>query len=300
MRGPIAAFRDTGLFLKLFLAFGLIMVVPVCISYFVSERATTQAVINRVFEETLDSLEVVGNQIEDILLRMIYVSLYVNNDGNVRSILMQSRSAPNTGSRSGNLQLWARLDSIGRMFENLAFNVMRTNCYFTLVSPSGYTYTSWPSQGTDLQRYVAQYTSPEPGLYVRWIGLEKNQVRADAKLYPYVITLTKSLSDRLGTSRYGTLVVSIPEAEIRGLMNRGRLTRSWFMVDRDFRVMSGSSPEALGTTVLPPERRTLLAGPQGRVLTDFPGMGHALVAYRKMQSEDWTLITVESYASITT
>jgi two-component system sensor histidine kinase YesM len=302
MRTFFAAFRNMGLFPKLFLAFGLIMVVPLFISYFVSQQATTQVVINRVFEETVDSLEVVGNQIEDLLQRMIYVSLYVNNDDNLKSILLESDYPSAAVSQSDKLRMWNRLNTVGKMFENLTFNVMRTKCYLTLISMSGYTYTSWSSLGTDLSRFAGRYRGHEQqqgGMYVRWVGLESNPLGADAMLYPHVITLTKSLSDRQGNARFGTIVVSIPEAEVRALMGRKQRARTWLLVDRDLTVLSGSDPAAVGSAFLPPERQGLLVGDAGSFLTDIGGIGRALVAYRRIRGGDWTLLAVESYASIT-
>ena len=302
MKRFIAAVRNIRLFQKLFLAFILIMLVPMFISYYFSQKSTTRVVVNRVFEETQNSLEVVGNQIEDILLRMIYVSLYLNNDENVRTILLDSGRPARGASRSDDLRYWTRLNTINRIFENLSFNVMRTKCFFTLVSLSGYTYTSWPTRGTDMTDYLADYphvSAADLGMYVHWVGIEKNRVSADAASYPYVITLTKTLITRQGDYPFGNLIVSVPESEIRALLYRGKGARLWFMVDKDLRVISGSEPALLGTPILEGDRRALSSGTEGHFLTDFKGAGRSLVTYRRMRNDEWTLITIESYASIT-
>ena len=50
MKNPITVIRNTGLFQKLFLAFVLVMLIPIFISYWFSQKSTTRVVINRVFE----------------------------------------------------------------------------------------------------------------------------------------------------------------------------------------------------------------------------------------------------------
>jgi hypothetical protein len=85
------------------------------------------------------------------------------------------------------------------MFENFSFNVMRVKCYFTLVGPSGYAYTNWPTRGTELSAYLDPYTaqsSVDHGMYVHWVGLERNRIAAEAPRAPYVLTLTKPLIGR--------------------------------------------------------------------------------------------------------
>ncbi|HET6444506.1 MAG TPA: sensor histidine kinase [candidate division Zixibacteria bacterium] len=285
---------------KLFLSFALIIVIPLLISYSVYKREADEILVSRVFQDTLTSLEVVSTRVEDILRRMTYISLYVNNDEKIQAIVKMNPRGRGDHAQS-KLEDFNRVKTVNSIFENLSFNILRVKSYFSLIIPSG-TYTSWPFGGPVGEAYLKNHAwgqAPNYGLYVHWEGLEPNYVTSDSADYPYVLTLMKSITDRYGTKHFGTFILSVPEMEISRLMFRDNLNASWFLLDHRGIIISSSRKELLGNHFFSVYPISVPEDVSGYFVTHLQETGKALITFHKLRGQDWTFFNIESYASIT-
>jgi two-component system sensor histidine kinase YesM len=265
-----------------------------------------EVIVKQVYGDTLNSLQLVASSVDEILGRMISASLYVSQDENIKLILQAESNISliddNIDQPKKMLERLNRINKVNNMLDNISFNTMGSKCYITLITPSGAKYTNWHYDGKLAEDYLLPYMNgkliPSDNSVI-WKDIEKNYVYNDVKSKPYVLTLIKNVNDEWYNQKYGTIIISIPEIEIRKFISSSNNNYKRFIIDKNMNIISDSNGENITKSfeeiydgVIPKERK-------GYFIDKLNSGNKVLITYYKIDTMQWTVIDIKSYDYIT-
>ena len=295
---------NINIFKKLIISFVIIIFVPLVISFYISQNSAKKMIIGQISSETMSSIELVTNSIDSLLKNMNSIALYVNEDTNIKELIIQetedSENTSNLNQESINLRKLNRINKFDSIIGNIAFNMMRIRCNITIITPTGQKYTNWAYEGEISDTYLdnlmhEKMAGKKAGLI--WNGIEKNYIKSDISSYPYVMTLIKNIFDTSGEKQYGTFLISISENEVSKLMApEGQLPKR-VILDENMKVISSTIKEWLNKPF------------KSICNCDFPVDAKSYFMFKDVKGEkliisfntirNWKVVDIKSYDSIT-
>ena len=291
-------------FRKLIIAFVIIIFVPLMISFYIFQKTANDMTVNQISSETSNSIELVSNSIDSLLNKITSIALYVNDDESIKELITQEMENSDAYSFSNreneNLKKLNRINKFNNIISNMAFNMIGTRCYITIVTASGQKYTNWTYEGSGSDSYLNRYmpgNKMDIGTSLVWKGIEKNYIDSDAGLHPYVMTLVKNIYNTIGEKRYGTFIISVPEDEISKLMTTENQLQKRVILDGNMNVVSSTVKEWLNKPfgnicdcVFPVE-------PKGYFVIDDVKGDKSIISYNTIRN--WKVVDIKSYDAIT-
>lgn len=291
-------------FRKLIITFIIIIFVPLMLSFYIFQKAANDMTVGQISSETSNSIELVSNSIDSLLKKITSLALYVNDDESIKELIMQEIGDSDAYSFSNreneNLNKLSRINKFNSIISNMAFNMMGTRCYITIVTSSGQKYTNWTYERAGSDSYLNRYmpgNTTDKGTSLIWKGIEKNYIESDAGLHPYVMTLVKNIYNAIGENQYGTFVISVPEDEISKLMTTENQLQKRVILDANMNVISSTVKEWLNKPfknicdcVFPEE-------PKGYFVIDDVKGDKSIISYNTIRN--WKVVDIKSYDAIT-
>jgi len=236
-------FQNKSIFKKLLMTFALVVIIPQGVSYYIAQRTASDLIISQNIAETVNSLTLVANSIDNLLQRAYSMALYVSSNEGVRHMLQETSNDISNiyGLNTQDLQLrqLERINQFSRIINNLAFNMIEVRSYIT-VAAYGQMFMNWTYTGNFSEGYFRYKDSGRI-----WIAFEPNYVSVDLRNLPYVWTIGKNIIDPLDNTWQGAFVISIPERSIAGFLAADDL-QTRFILDEYNRIISSTQPELLG------------------------------------------------------
>ncbi|WP_312370979.1 cache domain-containing sensor histidine kinase [Lachnoclostridium sp.] len=293
---------NISIYKKLLAAFVIIIILPQITSYLIAEQSSKKLIVGQLSSETMSSLQMASDNINTLLKRMTSIALFVNSDKGIKDLIEdESKSlTSNMITTDNNLRNLERINNFNSFIENIAYNMIGTRCYITVITKSGNRYTNWSSSGPSSTTFLEKYTpnnlqNKSPGFI--WEFLDKNYIDSDSKAYPYILTLVKNIYDNSGKKLYGTFIISIPEIELSNLIvsSSERLQTRRAVLDKNNIVISSNQSEWIGKTFSDIISTNIPEEPKGYFITK--GDSKKIISYSHLDS--MTIIDVKSYDSIT-
>jgi two-component system sensor histidine kinase YesM len=292
------------IFRKLIIAFIIIIFVPFMISFYVIQKTASDLTVSQISSETSNSIELVSNSIDSLLKKMASVALYVNDDESIKELILQEKEDLETSALSNpenrNLKRLNRINKFNSFISNMAFNMMGTKCYITIITLSGQKYTNWTYEGTFSDSYLNRYmpgNASDIKASLSWRGIEKNYIDGEAILHPYVMTLVKNIYNTAGDKQYGTFVISVPEDEVSRLMTTENQLQKRVILDEHMVVVASTIKEWLNQPfknicdcVFPEEQK-------GYFVIDDAKRDKSVLSYNTIRN--WKVVDIKSYDAIT-
>ncbi|ABX40913.1 cache domain-containing sensor histidine kinase [Lachnoclostridium phytofermentans] len=284
---------NISIYKKLLAAFVIIIILPQITSYLIAEQSSKNLIVGQLSSETMSSLQMASDNINTLLKRMTSIALFVNSDKNIKGLIEDETTADN-------LKNLDRINKFNSFIENIAYNMMGTRCYITVITKSGNRYTNWNSSGPSSSAFLEKYTpanlqNKSPGFI--WSFLDENYIDSDKKAYPYILTLVKNIYDNSGKKLYGTFIISIPEIELSNLTvsssEQPKTQRA--VIDKNNIVISSNQKEWIGKPLSDIISTNIPEEPKGYFITK--GDSENIISYSHLDS--MTIIDVKSYDSIT-
>ncbi|MFP4511182.1 MAG: sensor histidine kinase [Spirochaetaceae bacterium] len=225
-------------------AFVFLTILPLNVLYFVS-ITTTQRSLTRTFQEdTLASLHLVSQSVNNLLDRMVATAHFLDQDQVVNELLF-SNDALTTTSRFETLLTINRVNTI---MQNMMFTAIDAQGYVTLVMPNQMVYTNYPLTMEDRERLrsLHQQIDPDRTNHVQWVGGQPNYVRSGRALNPHLVTIEKAIVNNDTPGEFGWLIISVFESEFRRLLSEENADYLRLLVDANGIVISATDRSFIG------------------------------------------------------
>ncbi len=125
-------------------------------------------------------MELVSNSIISLLNKITSVALYVNDDDSIKELITEEIEDTKVSWYSNredvNLNKLNRINKFNNIISNMAFNMMGTRCYITIVTSAGQKYSNWVYEGASSDSYLNRYmpgNTADKGTNLIWKGIEK-------------------------------------------------------------------------------------------------------------------------------
>lgn len=291
-------FNDLPIFSKLIIAFLIIILLPLTIMFIQSRNTVSDVVVEQLSNNSINSLQLVGNSVDSLFKRMNSIALYVNEDKSIKDLLEQEndsfRSYGNA-TKEQRLEKLTRINMLGNIIDNLAFNMVGTKCYITILTNNNGRFSNWSYDGPKARAYFDSYADRSGVTNLVWKGIEDNYVDRDEEIAPRVITMEKCIFDPAGKKQFGTFIISIPENEISKLMDARDNQQERFLLDKDGRIVSATEKQWLGRTGAELPGLKPFTGKEDSYLLRHDGQ-EKLFTYYTFGS--WTLLDISSYETM--
>ena len=291
---------NISIFKKLIITFVTIIIVPLSISFYIYQRTANNMIVGQISSETMSSIALVSNSINSLLQKMISIALYVNDDQSIKEMITQEAQIPGSNANTENeyLNKLNRINKFGSIISNIAFNMVGTRCYITIITSAGQKYTNWAYEGQNSDAYLEQYIhGGVAGTGLVWKAMENNYIESDAKLHPYVMTLAKNILNLTGTKQYGTIIISIPEDEISMLMATESQPQTRVILDENMHVISSTKKDWLDQSFKSIYDCDFPAAQQGYFIFTGSKGEKSIISYNTVRN--WKIVDIKSYDSIT-
>ena len=238
---------DTSLFAKIMVAFVFFTILPLNIFYFVSITTTQRSLTRTLQEDTLSSLHLVSQSVNNLLDRMAASALFLDQDQTINELLF----ADEILSPDNRFEALLTINRVNTIMQNMMFTAIDAKGYITLVMPSEIVYTNYPYTMEDRSRLWSIYEQidPEQANYIQWIGGQSNYVASERTLNPHVITIEKAIVNNDAPAQFGWLTISLFESEFRNLLSDQSADHLRMLVDDDGIIMSATDPGRIGSRV---------------------------------------------------
>lgn len=295
---------NINIFQKLIIAFVVIIIVPLAISFYISQNTANNLIVGQISSETMSSIELVSNSIDSLLKKMNSIALYVNEDEGIKELITQEakdlEDFSDTSPESKNLRKLNRINKFYSLTSNIAFNMMGTRCYITFITSTGQKYTNWAYEGGSSDIYFNKYLlekieRKETGLV--WKGIEKNYIESEINMQPYVMTLTKNIFDTSGEKQYGTFLISVSENEISKLMSPGDQLQKRVILDENMNVISSTKKDWLNKPFKAICDCEFPMSQKGYFTFKDVDGEKSIISYNTVRN--WKVVDIKSYDSIT-
>lgn len=285
---------DLSISQKLTLTFVAIVIIPLSVSFYLALETSNNLVIDQITSETMDSLYMAKNSLDNLLRNMSSLALYVNEDSGIKDLIMQEALdlSGNSGIDEKTLSLH-KLDRIKKyngFFSNIAFNMLGVRSYITVTTEAGGYYTNWAYTGI-LPRIHHEWHGAETGGI--WALFEDNYVQYDIKRYPHVLTVGKNIIYPTDNKARGFFTISIPESEISALLAAGDPERTRVILDENNIILSSTRKEWLGASFASLYEFDF-SGSDGYAVLD---SGNLILSY--ITRENWKIVDIRPYDVVT-
>jgi len=291
---------DLSIFQRLMIAFVAVVIIPLTVSFYNAQNTTNDLVAAQITSETMSSLDLVANSINGLLNKMYSLAYYVNEDDNIRELMMQEdEDSKNESGQSEAVLVSRKLDRIKKfesIMNNIAFNMMDAKSYVTFLTEAGGRYTNWTYEGHLSELYLARAGAAKPTGEI-WLGVEKNYVSGESKAYPYVITLGKNIIYPQDKKMYGTFFISVTEDAVSSLLSADDKRQTRVVLNAGMEIISSTRKEWLGQSFGSLYEVSFPAEPTGSFMfTDGQGQ-RFMLSYHTLR--DWKIVDIKSYDVIT-
>ncbi|MFP4376821.1 MAG: histidine kinase [Spirochaetales bacterium] len=238
---------DSSLFARIMVAFVFFTILPLNIFYFVSITTTQRSLTRTLQEDTLASLHLVSQSVNNLLDRMVATALFLDQDQTVNELLFADEMLT-VGNR---FEALLTINRVNTIMQNMMFTAIDAKGYITLVLPDEIVYTNYPYTMEDRARLwdLYQQIDPDGANYIQWTGGERNYVTSERALNPNVITIEKAIVNNDAPGEFGWLAISLFESEFRNLLSDQNADHLRLLVDDDGVVMSATDPSHIGARV---------------------------------------------------
>ncbi len=300
MTSPVTIFSEFNIFKKLLISYVIIIVLPLMIVYVIYFNTSREILIDKVYENTTWSLELVSNGVDDVLKRMISSSLYINEDNNIQKLKELSKDYNGEavfGKSQMSIKELEALNGIDQLIENVSLNLVGIENYITIATKSGDIFTNWQRVIGQDDRLLKDFLGEEElpsGQTLLWFGIHRDYTIGGNR-DTYVITLLKNIY-QYNTKYFGTISISIPEKELGILLNEGIgpnghrliLDENGIIISSNFTEMVNLPFESLYSNDLPSSQK-------GYILESLINGELSLISYNRLEYMDWVIVDIQPY-----
>jgi len=276
-------------------AFVFFTILPLNIFYFVSITTTQSTLTRTLQEDTLSSLHLVSQSVDNLLDRMAASALFLDQDQTVNELLFANTMLTETNQFEALLMI----NRVSTIMQNMMFTAIDAQGYLTLVMPNQIVYTNYPYTMEARTRIwnLYQEIDPEAANYIQWTGGQDNYVASGRSLNPHLITIEKAIVNNDVPGEFGWLVISVFESEFRSLLSDQDADHLRLLIDAEGTIMSATTPSLIGsqigTLALQP-----LSGDSGYRWNEGRGE-RRMVAWAAVPKAGWMVADVRSDVGVT-
>lgn len=294
--------KKASFFQKILCTSFFIVIIPMVIFEIYSAKTIEKVVVDRVRDETSDSVYLAASNIENLISKIVSVQMFLYEDKELEEIgkkvlNLSSSSLGNNESKLLNIKFADRVDEI---LKSLLFNtvVMRSNV--TLVTSNGVILANYNYDSNKKEAILEEYMSEEQIELrtISWMGISENIDNSFYNQDNYMITLLKSMDIGEGQKNHANLLVSIMEKPLSELLAGKELQNNRFLVDQNGKIISSNDKSALNTELVSMMEDIPMKNEYGSMVFSSEKQGKVLVTYRKLDISPWMVIDVKPYAQI--
>lgn len=295
----IKKLNQLSIFRKLILIFILSIVIPLFITYFYSAAVVEDIMISRGYSDSLQNLKLINNTLNNYITKvsLTTMNLYVNED--IVELLQKELNDENKNNRLENIKLIRKIDNT---VQNLTYNATKSTVYTTLISSGKVIYTNYKRTSYNKLGPLIDYSAnkiKEKNRYITWKGIEENYIGEEKALYPYVITVGKSIEKINSEKLIGYFLLSIPEKVIRKFINNEDNTTR-ILLDKNRQVISSTDPNFLTMKFNQIyDEEMSMDKKHGYIVSKLATGTKSLITYTKVEANDWVLIDIKPYNQLT-
>lgn len=275
------------LFSKLIICFIVIIVLPLMVVYFFSYNSIRNIMINNTYKDTINSLNIISKDLDNVFNNMVSTAISTNNDMDVINFMLD---------KNDKIFPFEYKNKFDKFFENITDINFQNKIYFTILSSKGIEYSNWEQSIWDENVYLKDYYKNHMSLNynIKMENIEKNYIASERVLYPYVITLKKDLIRIGDTKKYGIFLESIPEQEIRHIMlgNESDVSR---IIVSEGTIISAYNPDYIGKSFNIIFKCQIPDDKKGYFINEKFNNEKELFTYYKLSNMNYYLVDIKSY-----
>jgi two-component system, sensor histidine kinase YesM len=217
-------------------AFIFIIILPLSISFIVSQAEIERTMIERVYTAAESSFQLVHRNIDELLERMSSAALFIDGSGELKQIVRD----PPTSSRDRFLQA----SYIEALFDGIENTVIRKDSFLTLLTSDKRLYTNY-YQHHDLPDEIQEVLEWRPDVYenlrLHWLGSTSIMDLYDSE-EKFTFTVLKQITLDPAAERTAFLLISLPRRVLEHEM-RVSSPSIYLLLDNNEHIV-GASPGA--------------------------------------------------------
>lgn len=275
------------LFSKLIICFIIIIVLPLMVVYFFSYNSIRNIMINNTYKDTINSLNIISKDLDNVFNNMVSTAINTNNDIDVLNFMLYDNYK---------IYPFDYKSKFDKFFENITDTNFQNKVYFTILSSKGIEYSNWEQSIWDENVYLKDYYKNHMSLdyNIKMENIEKNYITSEKAQYPYVITLKKDLIRIGDTNKYGVFLESIPEKEIRNIMLANENDARRIIVS-DGTIISAYNNEYIGKNFNDIFKCQIPDNKKGYFINKKFNNEKDLITYYKLSNMNYYLVDIKSY-----
>ncbi|TJY41570.1 HAMP domain-containing protein [Cohnella pontilimi] len=286
MRLPAISWRQ-----KVILTSLLCLVLPSVITLVLTADYTKNELKNKAVAKAEQSLEVADLYESNIMRDMINAFNSIQYDSEMITDLRVAWNMHKTDP-SGSVDLLS-FKKITERLERIQFFGGKT--YVTILLPNELYFSNYSTYKNNLSFL---YNEPwlkslarEPVNTTRWLGTQKNYVRADADSAPRVVTIIRTFQIYAkGVNAY--IILSKPEEQFRQVFSQYASDQVMMLLDADGTIISHTQPDQIGKAVNPvPQDESYATVRQN-------GKGYIAVSH-PLKFAGWSMRSLTPYENVT-
>jgi two-component system, sensor histidine kinase YesM len=219
---------------KLLAAFTLTIILPLSISFALSQLVIERGIIERVRETGTSSLLQVQRNIDDLLERMSSAALFLDGSRELKTVLASPPASP--------IERYHQASQVEELFNAVEHTVIREDSFLTVLTSDELLYTNH-HQHRDLGDEIRKVLEWKPEVYenlrLHWLGTSSILHLYDTE-DEYTFTLSKQMTLDPGAQRTAFLLISLPRQVLERQLEDPTPAR-FLLVDDEGRLV-GASP----------------------------------------------------------
>ncbi len=281
-----------------------IIVIPLSVSYYFSERNSSEIIIEQVCKNTLSSIELASSSIKNLRVRLLSAALFVNRDPGINELLSQDTGdyiMNNTGDYKDQLNEYQKFSRIQNMINSLSFTPIVSKCYITIIDSSGKLYSNWQQEdelaSSFRQRYNDYIGNASADFFID-IGMEENYVLTEKSRFPYLYTIITNISGSFKRDFQNIFIISVPENEFSALISNGSKEQLRYILDKNGKIISSPDKNSINKYFDEIYGAKVPNNNNGYIVINSQGEKYILT-YFMMNNVGWQVVDLKSYDEIT-
>jgi two-component system sensor histidine kinase YesM len=281
-----------------------IIVIPLTVSYYFSERNSSEIIIEQVCKDTISSIELVSNSIKVLYGRLLSTALFVNRDESVNELLSWDTGdniINNTGDYKDRLNEYEKLIRIQKLLDNLALSTIVSKSYISIIDSTGKLYSNWQIDGVQSSSFSQRYadkTGNASDDFMIVVGMEENYVLTEKSKFPYVFTIITNVSGSFKNDLFNTFIISVPENEFASLISNESQEQLRYILDKNGTIISSSDKSSINHSFREIYGAKVPNNTKGYTVIENQGDKYVLTYFR-MNNMGWQVVDLKSYDDIT-
>ncbi|QNK57078.1 sensor histidine kinase [Paenibacillus sp. PAMC21692] len=277
---------------KLIVTAVICLLVPLLISTTVSNYFAKDVLMDNAISNSRETMQIVELNLSGLINTMLYITNYIQFDGEMNSLISAGKESKNDGERAlNNVKITNKLGSIANSLNDI---------YITILTEEeeGSGYTNYSLYNHNFQLF---YDEPwfdklkkTDAHELHWLGGQPNYILSSKQSSPYLMTIARKL--QYSTVPSGYAIISIKETDFHESFSKISGNQEIMLVDSTGNVLSHQDSNKIGQPF--PYADRIRFNEDDAQVTTIDGEQY-LLASHKLTYSDWSLVHVTRYKDAT-